>query len=121
AFDCRICIMAEDHQDIPVASVEPGDSPRIVYVKTVKDVCPSVYYISTSRKSWHESRKDCLERGADLLIINSQEEQKFMIQFKRPFWIGLIYAAREKEWKWIDGTLLNTRFGMCFQIMIQPS
>ncbi|XP_015224748.1 PREDICTED: C-type lectin domain family 4 member A-like, partial [Cyprinodon variegatus] len=170
--------MAEDHQDIPVASVEPGDSPRIVYVKTVKDrniqlvvfsfgllcflqvalnisllqtfcfnrtdqkiqlglifcfydaesghnglnltaltdttkeqiadVCPSVYYISTSRKSWHESRKDCLERGADLLIINSQEEQKFMIQFKRPFWIGLIYAAREKEWKWIDGTLLNT-------------
>uniref|UniRef100_A0A3Q2E260 C-type lectin domain-containing protein n=1 Tax=Cyprinodon variegatus TaxID=28743 RepID=A0A3Q2E260_CYPVA len=76
----------------------------------IADVCPSVYYISTSRKSWHESRKDCLERGADLLIINSQEEQKFMIQFKRPFWIGLIYAAREKEWKWIDGTLLNTSF-----------
>uniref|UniRef100_A0A669DM47 C-type lectin domain-containing protein n=1 Tax=Oreochromis niloticus TaxID=8128 RepID=A0A669DM47_ORENI len=35
----------------------------------------SCYYKSTERKKWDESRTECLNREADLVVINSKEEQ----------------------------------------------
>uniref|UniRef100_A0A8C8DBH3 C-type lectin domain-containing protein n=1 Tax=Oncorhynchus tshawytscha TaxID=74940 RepID=A0A8C8DBH3_ONCTS len=68
----------------------------------------SCYFISTEKKTWEESRQDCLERGTDLVIINSKEEQEFLFNFKKRVWIGLTDRETEETWKWVDGTPLTT-------------
>ncbi|KAM7419045.1 hypothetical protein PAMA_016250 [Pampus argenteus] len=70
----------------------------------------SFYFISQRKNSWQESRNDCLRRGTDLLIINSKEEQEFVDQFKKEFWIGLSDSETEGIWKWVDESPVITSF-----------
>ncbi|XP_028282170.1 C-type lectin domain family 4 member M-like [Parambassis ranga] len=68
----------------------------------------SFYYISSDTKSWQDSKADCVQKGADLVIINSKEEQNFLRKFKKRVWIGL--KETEGVWKWVDGTQLSISF-----------
>ncbi|XP_028282534.1 CD209 antigen-like protein 2 [Parambassis ranga] len=70
----------------------------------------STYYVSSEKKTWQASRDDCRQRGADLIIINSEEEQSFANQFKKYMWIGLTDLQTEGTWRWVDGTPLNTSY-----------
>ncbi|XP_070297327.1 C-type lectin domain family 4 member M-like [Salvelinus sp. IW2-2015] len=87
-------------------------------LSNLKQTCPegwqkfesSWYFLSTEKKTWEKSRQDCLERGADLVIINSDKEQTFLVNLKKRFWIGLTDSVNEGTWKWVDGTLLTTRY-----------
>ncbi|XP_031416198.1 C-type lectin domain family 4 member E-like [Clupea harengus] len=63
----------------------------------------SCYYKSSIKATWSDSRQDCRERGADLIIINTKEEQDFVRNLHTRAWIGL-------DWKWVDETPLINGF-----------
>ncbi|XP_073451206.1 C-type lectin domain family 2 member D-like [Aquarana catesbeiana] len=84
-------------------------------------VCPdgwlryreNCYYFSSGgdRRTWNESREVCEGMGADLLIIEDQEQKEFIHRsIKGPsyqvFWIGLYRDG--DGWRWVDGRLYNT-------------
>ncbi|KAI5106763.1 C-type lectin domain family 4 member F-like isoform X2 [Silurus meridionalis] len=72
----------------------------------------SIYYISTEKKSWSESRQNCKEKGADLVIINNREEQDIVEVWRRGegAWIGANDRNNEGIWKWVDGTAVSDGF-----------
>ncbi|XP_031670678.1 C-type lectin domain family 4 member M-like isoform X3 [Oncorhynchus kisutch] len=87
----------------------------------VQKVCPdgwkklgsSCYYVSTETKSWEESRQDCRNRGADLVVIKSKDDQTFvnwLCGVKNYVWIGLTDSVSEGTWKWVDDTPLTTKY-----------
>ncbi|XP_070971200.1 C-type lectin domain family 4 member M-like isoform X1 [Oncorhynchus clarkii lewisi] len=85
--------------------------------RKIRKTCPdgwrlwgsSCYFLSTEMKTWEESRLDCLNRGANLVIINSKEEQEFLFGLNnKRAWIGLSDSVTEGTWKWVDGTPLTT-------------
>ncbi|XP_025758156.1 CD209 antigen-like protein A [Oreochromis niloticus] len=72
----------------------------------------SCYFKSTERKTWSDSRRDCQDKGADLVMINSKEEQEFIneLNMRGESWIGLERYSQKHEWKWVDGSLLTETF-----------
>ncbi|XP_070694527.1 CD209 antigen-like protein C [Pempheris klunzingeri] len=63
------------------------------------------YLLSEWSSSWDKGRQDCRGRGADLVVIGSTEELRFLYGFTEiRAWIGLTDSDEEGIWKWIDGT-----------------
>ncbi|XP_051921725.1 CD209 antigen-like [Hippocampus zosterae] len=67
------------------------------------------YYISEKgeTKSWRSSRRDCQDRGGDLVIVTSKEEENFISVYYDRVWIGLSDLEHEGKWKWVNGNKLD--------------
>uniref|UniRef100_A0A3Q0RE41 C-type lectin domain-containing protein n=1 Tax=Amphilophus citrinellus TaxID=61819 RepID=A0A3Q0RE41_AMPCI len=67
----------------------------------------SCYLLSERSDSWDAARKDCRDKEADLVVIDSTEEQSFLKTITQSYsWIGLNDKEQEGQWKWVDGTPL---------------
>ncbi|XP_023816452.1 CD209 antigen-like protein E isoform X2 [Oryzias latipes] len=64
-----------------------------------------LYYFSETTADWQTSRDDCLSKGADLVVINDNEENTFVVDFLRKAWIGLYKEG--DTWTWVDGSILT--------------
>ncbi|XP_026100742.1 CD209 antigen-like protein C [Carassius auratus] len=84
-----------------------------VFIDGLKCHQSTLYFFSSEKKNWNESRRYCRERGADLIIINNREEQDFVknICGSDHFWIGLTDVEEEDRWKWVDGSNSNITSG----------
>ncbi|KAL4624099.1 C-type lectin domain family 4 member E-like isoform X2 [Arapaima gigas] len=73
------------------------------------------YYFSNDSLPWNKSAGNCITMGGHLVIINSEEEQLFLLQTMKnkmidnedKFWIGLSDAEHESRWIWMDKTPLK--------------
>ncbi|ROL52042.1 C-type lectin domain family 4 member E [Anabarilius grahami] len=69
------------------------------------------FFFISSELSWSESRQYCRDRGADLVIINTEEKQRFISSFiKENVWIGLSDIETEGRMIWVDNKPLNRGF-----------
>ncbi|XP_040091107.1 killer cell lectin-like receptor subfamily B member 1 [Oryx dammah] len=75
----------------------------------IRDKC--LYFHETS-KPWDDSLADCSTRESSLLITQDQEELRLIQNLINKeailFWIGLNFTLSEKNWKWINGSFLNS-------------
>ncbi|XP_059358596.1 CD209 antigen-like protein C [Carassius carassius] len=70
-----------------------------------------VYFFMSTESSWSDSRQYCRDRGADLVIINTEEKQRFITSLVREkVWIGLSDTENEGVMKWVDNSPLKQGF-----------
>ncbi|XP_041646150.1 CD209 antigen-like isoform X2 [Cheilinus undulatus] len=71
---------------------------------------------SPDQRNWEEAQDDCRGKEADLVVIESPEEQEFIYKSgltssgDSGFWIGL--KTEGGIWKWVNGDHLTEGYGM---------
>ncbi|XP_028992577.2 CD209 antigen-like protein C isoform X1 [Betta splendens] len=92
---------------------------RMLRLSRQNKVCPagwkkfgcSCYHVSSQSGSWTKGREECRKSGADLVVVDSAEEQTFLTKLtKQESWIGLSDSDKEGTWKWVDGSPLTVTF-----------
>ncbi|XP_059407675.1 C-type lectin domain family 4 member A-like [Carassius carassius] len=65
----------------------------------------------STESSWSDSRQYCRDRDADLVIINTEEKQRFISSLvSERVWIGLSDTENEGIMKWVDNSTLKQGF-----------
>ncbi|XP_069505669.1 CD209 antigen-like protein C isoform X3 [Ambystoma mexicanum] len=75
------------------------------------------YFFSSVHETWERSQNICKSYEADLVIITDSTKQAFITKTiaNDYFWIGLTDVEQENQWKWVDGSRLESRFWHCDQ------
>uniref|UniRef100_A0A665V1W6 C-type lectin domain-containing protein n=1 Tax=Echeneis naucrates TaxID=173247 RepID=A0A665V1W6_ECHNA len=111
--DCEVTVMmllGSIHKPLLYLTLSIKCTTENIWCLGWKYFRSSCYYVSTETKSWNASRNECLKKGADLVIVSTDEEQEFLIELNKSIWIGLTDEEEEGVWKWVDGTTPTKRY-----------
>uniref|UniRef100_A0A8C4RHZ1 Asialoglycoprotein receptor 1-like n=1 Tax=Erpetoichthys calabaricus TaxID=27687 RepID=A0A8C4RHZ1_ERPCA len=95
--------------------LNPSSQSRTCYV------CPQnwlffnskCYLFSSDKLTWRGGHDGCKAEGAHLVIIESEEEQTFLLNElskqnpRKPYWIGLNDITTEGQFVWVDNKRLD--------------
>ncbi|XP_031747367.1 asialoglycoprotein receptor 1-like [Xenopus tropicalis] len=71
----------------------------------------SCYLLSSEAESWEESSVWCRKEGGHLVVINGTAEQDSVLELlNETVWIGLSDLEAEGDWRWEDGSHIESRF-----------
>ncbi|XP_036924313.1 killer cell lectin-like receptor subfamily F member 1 isoform X2 [Sturnira hondurensis] len=65
------------------------------------------YWVDTHRKSWTESRNDCVTKNSQLMVIRDFVDVSFLwlhLSHSDYYWIGLRVPTKGKPWTWVDNS-----------------
>ncbi|XP_074873424.1 killer cell lectin-like receptor subfamily F member 1 [Carettochelys insculpta] len=68
------------------------------------------YWFSKELRTWNKSCGDCSAKRSQMLVIQDQGEMEFIQNFtqgKPPVWLGLRFISAEKNWTWVDSSVLD--------------
>ncbi|XP_029315382.1 CD209 antigen-like protein E [Cottoperca gobio] len=115
-MEAKLTSMTEERDRLTASLTEMTRELDRLQCLSQKKTCPAgwrmfscaCYLFSNEARSWDRARQDCRQRGADLVVINSDEEQTFLFGLiNQDTWIGLNDRDEEGTWKWVDGTPLT--------------
>ncbi|XP_028250274.1 CD209 antigen-like protein E [Parambassis ranga] len=109
------CVLAseERHRLNARVTVLSEELEKLQHACNLMKTCPArwqlfrsdCYLFSAGSASWEIASQDCREKEADLVVVDSYEEQEFLTAtIIQSSWIGLNDREHEGTWKWIDGT-----------------
>ncbi|KAI9532145.1 hypothetical protein NQZ68_034350 [Dissostichus eleginoides] len=108
-----------EYQDLPVKTLCPQKVCKpcldgwVLFQSNCYLFASGEYYYNW--KAWQDSRSQCQHMGADLVVIESLEEQEFINNHtehyhkdeNHGYWIGL---SKTGTWTWVDGRNLTVTF-----------
>ncbi|XP_008279332.1 C-type lectin domain family 4 member A-like isoform X2 [Stegastes partitus] len=107
-----------EHENFPVTT----HCPQRVCGPCLKDWVlfqSSCYLFVYQWRGWQGSRDHCKGKNADLVVIESQEEQEFIsnrtegyYEESRGYWIGLKLEDTTDTWTWVDGSNSTVTYWM---------
>ncbi|KAJ1195695.1 hypothetical protein NDU88_004963 [Pleurodeles waltl] len=72
---------------------------------------PGCYFFFEEFKSWNSSQEYCASRFSDLITIDDQNEKDLVETVAKNSlytWIGLRYSDITMDWRWMNGSRLQT-------------
>ncbi|KAF6717540.1 Galactose-specific lectin nattectin [Oryzias melastigma] len=104
---------------LALMAVDPSDGQEL---KLLRGNCPPFWYSYGNRcykyvatpMIWGDAELHCVSQGANLVSVQSNEEEAFIKTLIRNFdpaqadtWIGLSDAEKEGGWLWSDGSKIT--------------